>query len=218
MAKPANSSDVERQRKQRKNISLEDKIDIIKRKEDNTKLSDEKLANEYGVDRSTISTILRKKEKFLQLHASANYSDLKKTRIQEARFPSLEEALYKWFQSLHTQNIPVSQDVLREKAVIFYNKARENGVQLPKLEASKGWLEKFQKRYNIGSKIITGESESVPLEHVESGRKKLQELIALFDIENVYNADEPGLFFQLGPNRTLATKSDRAKGTKKYKE
>ena len=78
MAKPANSSDVERQRKQRKNISLEDKIDIIKRKEDNTKLSDEKLANEYGVDRSTISTILRKKEKFLQLHASANYSDLKK--------------------------------------------------------------------------------------------------------------------------------------------
>ena len=67
MAKPANSSDVERQRKQRKNISLEDKIDIIKRKEDNTKLSDEKLANEYGVDRSTISTILRKKEKFLQV-------------------------------------------------------------------------------------------------------------------------------------------------------
>ena len=85
----------------------------------------------------------------------------------------MEEALYKWFQSLRTQNIPVSQDVLREKAVIFYNKVRENGVQLPKFEASKGWLEKFQKRYNISSKIITGESESVPLEHVESGRKKL---------------------------------------------
>ena len=132
MANLANSSNVERQRKQRKNISLEDKIDIIKRKEAITKLSDEKLANEYGVDRSTISTILRKKEKFLQLHASANYSDLKKTRIQEARFSSLEEALYKWFQSLRTQNIPVSQDVLREKAVAFYNKTRENGAQLPK--------------------------------------------------------------------------------------
>ena len=35
--------------------------------------------------------------------------------------------------------------------------------------------------------------------HVESGRKKLQELIALFDIENVYNADETGLFFRLRP-------------------
>ena len=79
-------------------------------------------------------------------------------------------------------------------------------------------MEKFQKRYNISSKIITGESESVPLEHVESGRKKLQELIALFDIENVYNADETGLFFRLGPNRTLATKNNRVKGTKKDKE
>ena len=68
MANLANSSNVERQRKQRKNISLEDKIDTIKRKEANTKLSDEKLANEYGVDRSTISTIQarRKKKLFLR--------------------------------------------------------------------------------------------------------------------------------------------------------
>ena len=66
MANLANSSNVERQRKQRKNISLEDKIDIIKRKEANTKLSDEKLANEYGVDRSTISTIQARRKLFLR--------------------------------------------------------------------------------------------------------------------------------------------------------
>jgi len=197
MASSANQVNLDRQRKQRRNLSLEDKIDIIKRKEANAKLSDEKLANEFGVDRSTISNILRKKEQFLQLHANANYSDLRKTRIQEARFPSLEEALYKWFQSLCSQNIPVSQDVLRVKAVEFYNKAKESGTQLSNFEASKGWLEKFQKRYNSSSKIITGESGSVILEHVESGRKRLQELIALFDIENVYNADETGLFFRL---------------------
>jgi len=29
------------------------------------------------------------------LHANAKYSDLKKLRIRVARFPSLEEALYK---------------------------------------------------------------------------------------------------------------------------
>ena len=93
MASSANQVNLDRQRKQRRNLSLEDKIDIIKRKEANAKLSDEKLANEFGVDRSTISNILRKKEQFLQLHANANYSDLRKTRIQEARFPSLEEVL-----------------------------------------------------------------------------------------------------------------------------
>ena len=53
---------------------------------------------------------------------------------------------------------------------------------------------------------------------IESVEGKLHELIAVFDIENVYNADETGLFFRLGPNKTLATKSDRAKGIKKDKE
>ena len=48
MASPANSQKV------KKNILLEDKIDIIKKKETNTKLSDEKLANKFGVDCSTI--------------------------------------------------------------------------------------------------------------------------------------------------------------------
>lgn len=207
-----------RERKQRKNLSLDDKINIIKRKEVDAKLSDEKLADEFCVDRSTISGILRKKEEILKLHANATRSDLKKTRIQAARFPSLEEALYKWFQGLRSQNIPISQDILKTKAIEFYNRAKENGVQLSNFEASNGWLDKFQKRYNISSKSITGESESALLDQVEDGRKRLQELIATFDLENVYNADETGLFFRLGPNRTLATKSDKAKGIKKDKE
>ena len=218
MASSTNTTNTDRQRKQRRNLSLEDKVNIIKRKETDAKLSDEKLANEYGVDRSTISNILRKKDKFLQLHASAKHSDLKKTRIQIARFPSLEDALYKWFQSLRSRNIPVSQDVLKVKAVEFYNRAKENGAQLSNFEASNGWLEKFQKRYEISSKCITGESESACLDQVEIGRKNLQEIIATFDIENVYNADETGLFFRLAPNKTLASKSDKAKGIKKDKE
>src|SRR6185369_16733950 len=45
----ASSINVNRQRKQRKNLSLKDKIDIIRRKEANAKLSDEKLADELGV-------------------------------------------------------------------------------------------------------------------------------------------------------------------------
>ena len=207
-----------RQRKQRRNLSLEDKINIIKRKETDVRLSDEKLANELGVDRSTISGILRKKEKLLRLHANAKNSDLKKLRIRVARFPSLEEALYKWFQSLRSRNVPVSQDILKTKAIEFYNRAKENGAQLPNFEASNGWLEKFQKRYNISSKCITGESESACLDQVENGRKLLQEIIATFNLENVYNADETGLFFRLGPNRTLATRNDKAKGIKKDKE
>jgi len=45
----------------------------------------------------------------------AKYSDLKKLRIRVARFPSLEEALYKRFQSLRSRNVPVFQDILAKE-------------------------------------------------------------------------------------------------------
>ena len=218
MASSSKTINADKQRKRRKNLSLGDKIDIIRRKDADVKLSDEKLAVEFGVERSTISGILRNKEKFLQLHADAKSSDLKKTRIQMARFYSLEEILYKWFEGLRSQNIPVSQDLLKAKAVELYNKAIEQGAQFPNFEASNGWLEKFQNQYDIRCKTITGESESACLNQVENGRKELQQVIATFNIDDVYNADETGLFFRLGPNKTLASKGDKAKGTKKDKE
>ena len=60
MASSANSN-ADRQRKQRRNLSLEDKVNIIKRKETDVKLSDEKLANEFTTesDISYIRNIIR---------------------------------------------------------------------------------------------------------------------------------------------------------------
>ncbi|CAH1770039.1 3754_t:CDS:2, partial [Entrophospora sp. SA101] len=103
----------------------------------------------------------------------AKTSELKKTRIQPGRFPVLEDALYKWFQGLRSQNIPVSQELLKTKALYFYNEAKNRGAQFPEFEASRGWLENFQNRYGISSKNITGESQSANLENVEEGRARL---------------------------------------------
>ena len=50
-----------------------------------------------------------------------------------------------------------------------------------------------------------------------SGRPILFGSECTFNIDNVYN-DETGHFFLLGPNKTLASKSDKAKGTKGDKE
>ncbi|CAG8678596.1 5736_t:CDS:2, partial [Acaulospora morrowiae] len=110
------------------------------------------------------------------------------------------------------QNIPVSQDLLKMKAVELYNKAIKQGVQFPNFEASNGWLKKFQNRYNICCKTITGESKFICFDQVENGRKELQQIIATFNIDDVYNADETGLFFCLGLNKTLASKGDKVKG------
>ncbi|CAG8561488.1 2996_t:CDS:2, partial [Acaulospora morrowiae] len=185
----------------KKNLSLKDKVDIIKRKNVDIKLSNEKLAVEFSIEHSTISGIFQNKEKFLQLHADAKSSNLKKTRIQMAQFYSLEETLYKWFEGLHSQNISVFQDLLKMKAVELYNKAIKQGTQFPN----------FENRYDIHYKTITGESESACLNQIENGIKELQQIIAIFNIDDVYNKDETGLFFHLGLNKTLVLKGDKAK-------
>jgi hypothetical protein len=156
-----------KKRKQRTPLSLEDKINIIKKKETGINISDEILAREYNVDRSTISSIIRKKEDLLTTYSNAKTSELKRTRIQPGRFPVLEDALYRWFQGLRSQNIPVSQELLKKKVMYFYNEVKNKGVQFPEFEASRGWLENFQNRYEISSKNVTGESQSANLENVD---------------------------------------------------
>ena len=68
MASSANTSNTDRQRKQRRNLSLEDKVNIIKRKETDVKLSDEKLANEFTTesDISYIRNIIRRLDEFVE--------------------------------------------------------------------------------------------------------------------------------------------------------
>jgi hypothetical protein len=45
----------------------------------------------------------------------------------------------------------------------------------------------------------------------------LKDVCQNFQIENIFNTDELGLFYCLGPDKTLASRSDEAKGTKKNK-
>ncbi|CAH1770479.1 8992_t:CDS:2, partial [Entrophospora sp. SA101] len=176
-------------------------------KETEINISDEALALEYNVDRFTISGIIRKKEDLLKIYSNAKTSELKRTRIQPSRFPVLEDALYKWFQGLRSQNIPVSQELLKKKVMYFYNEVKNRGVQFPQFEASNGC-----------SKNITGESQSANLQNVEEGRARCHILLAEYELDDIYNADETGLFFWLAPDQTLATISDQAKGYKKDKE
>ena len=48
------------------------------------------------------------------------------------------------------------------------------------------------------------------------GRADLAVVLAKYDLDDIFNIDETGLFFRLGPNYTLA--SHKVKGTKLSKE
>ena len=82
----------------------------------------------------------------------------------------------------------------------------ENDIQF-----SNGWIQKFKKRNQLHVYRLHGEAGSVSTESLPEERRKLKEIISKFNPADVYNADETGLFFRMGPNQTLAKRRNAGK-------
>ena len=68
-------------------------------------------------------------------------------------------------------------------------------------------------------KEISGEENSVPEKAIEPWISSiLPDLLKKYKPEDVYNADETGLFYKLQPDRTLAFKGEKCSGGKKPKD
>ncbi|CAB4401062.1 unnamed protein product [Rhizophagus irregularis] len=52
--------------------------------------------------------------------------------------------------------------------------------------------------------IKWGEAASAPLETLNEERQKLREIIKDYDLNDVFNCDETGLYWDLEPSKTLA--------------
>lgn len=83
--------------------------------------------------------------------------------------------------------------------------------------ASSGWLEKFCRRNNIVLKTLCGESESVNENDMVEWIKQLPSLIKDYDMKDIFNADETGLFYRALPTKSLAFKCSNSHGSKKVK-
>ena len=85
-------------------------------------------------------------------------------------------------------------------------------------KASNGWLEKFKNRHGIVFRALCGESASVDSTTVEEWKNRLPTLLHSYSMDNVYNADETGLFFRLLPERSMVLSKDLCEGGKRSKE
>ncbi|RUS24057.1 DDE superfamily endonuclease-domain-containing protein, partial [Jimgerdemannia flammicorona] len=71
-------------------------------------------------------------------------------------------------------------------------------------------------RYGISNHRFEGEADSADSQVIAQGRADFQVFLESWPLEQVFNCDETGLFFRLGPSTTLAT--SRVKGVKRDKE
>ncbi|XP_052221853.1 tigger transposable element-derived protein 6-like [Dreissena polymorpha] len=121
--------------------------------------------------------------------------------------------MLEWFKTARSQGIPLSGPMLQEKA-LFY--ASELGVT--DLKASNGWLGRFRERHNINFAAVCGESNSVNQVTVDDWVERLPTILAGYDLCDVFNMDETGLFFRALPDKSLSIKGEDCKGGKRSKE
>ncbi|SPC65476.1 uncharacterized protein UHOD_00631 [Ustilago sp. UG-2017b] len=102
------------------------------------------IANEFGIERSTVSKILKQKDKWLSIDPESGAARIAKHRA--VKFPAVEDRLTSWVDELKARGEPIRDSTLRQEALRI---ARELGLGEDKFKASGGWIEKFRERNQI---------------------------------------------------------------------
>ena len=196
----------------RKSIALKDKLSIVNDLETGKK-TQASICRERNLSKSTVATIWANRSK-LKNSVEDGTSSSSRKRMLGAKHDDLDSALHRWFVQARERKTPVSGHVLKEKAEKFAATFAIEGFQ-----CSNGWIDRFKQRHDLKFKTIVGEKGEVNSEITSHWLKDVYTtLVEGYKPEDIYNADETGLFYQLLPNKTLATKDDDCAGTKKSKQ
>ncbi|CAE7014342.1 hypothetical protein PTNB73_01112 [Pyrenophora teres f. teres] len=135
----------------RKTLTDSDRRRMCQYHEDNPTVKQTEIGAMFGVERSTVSKVLRQKEKYLY-QDDGSRSPIKRSK---GKFPDIERALSNWARNHQRQGLPLSDAIIRDKARFF---AQTVGNTDSHLKAnSTSWLEKFkQKNHLMGARSRKG--------------------------------------------------------------
>lgn len=194
--------------------SIEDKYQAILEVEKSSTRPKSEIARSFGVPANTLSTWIKNAAKIKEAYQQSSFAPERK-RMRTANYEDVEHALLKWFTSVRDQNVPISGPMLTAKAEEFASRLNH-----PDFKCSNGWLDRFKERHNITFKKICGEAKSVNenSDAMNNWAVELKHILTEFKPDNIFNADETGLFFKLLPEKTLEYKGVDCSGGKRSKE
>lgn len=162
----------------------------------------------FGVNESTIRSI-RYAEQSIREAVRANVSLTSKISHyrRDESVIKMEKALFLWIQKSHKHGVLLNTNLILKKARAIYEamcKAdRSKGSALAssntrKFQASKGWLEKFKKRFSLHSIHPPGESGAADQQAVQNFPAVMREMIEGegYLPEQVFNMSQTNLFWK----------------------
>lgn len=195
---------LESSRKRKISLSFKDKAIILKLLDDKLKKQKD-IAAEYGISDTTISNWKKNKDQIFKM------ADLKlakaKSKVTNGKHPELENAVLEFMRIIRDHRFPINAYVIKEKA-----KEIAISLNIDDFKASDGWYTGFKNRHDLVLKKTVGHEDRIEPNTINKWREhELPKILANYPLENIYNADETGLFFELLPDKTVTTKYDRCK-------
>ena len=169
------------------------------------------VAAKYGIPKNTLSTWIKNKDKIFE--AAKKGMNTKRQRLRAGSYEKLDQAIFKWLLTVRSRDVAVSALILKTKALDFAEK-----MSIDNFHASDGWLDRWKKLYNVSFKKISGEGNACTDEMTASwAETTLPTMLSKYELNQIYNADEFGLFYRAQPERSLHLKDERCVGGKHTK-
>ena len=197
--------------RKRKVLTLEERVGVIKMAD--TGKSCRGIALDMGVGKTQVQHIIKEREEIMRQWKDGDRSDKKYSKSRRPGYEDIDKVMWEWFTIARSKNIPVSGRMIQEKAQMY---ASELGHT--EFCGSNGWLERWQKRHNVRLATLSGEAADVDPVVVDDWKKRLESICEGYDLRDIFNADETGLYYRALPSRSMVVRGDEAKGGKKSKE
>ena len=171
-------------------------------------LSKKAIAEKFNVP-NTFTYWIKNKHDIIQKYETGQLG-AKKQKLSVGKHDSIDKAVYKWFMNARERNVPIGGYIIREKALDF---AKE--LKITDFEAADGWLDRWKNKHNVVFRAISGEEKSCTEEMTASwAQAYLPTILSRYDLRDIYNADEFGLFYQQLPTKSFHLKGERCAGGK----
>ncbi|XP_066450519.1 tigger transposable element-derived protein 1-like [Eleutherodactylus coqui] len=175
------------------------------------------VARSYQMNRSTIGTILKNKDRIME-HVRSSVPR-HSTIISKKRGKVIEELLNLlsiWMEDCHQKRKPLSLMLIQEKALkgLFEDVKTKYGEEAADVTftASHGWFNRFKARNNLHNIKVTGEAASADTVAAQEFPATLKEIIkeGAFSPQQIFNVDETGLYWKKMPDRTYISKEEKS--------
>ena len=177
----------------RTDLSLAEKIALLDKIHSQPEgASHRRLAELLAMPKSTIDRLVRQEQELRQ-----RSSQEEKRRVHPGKRkrcgkdPEVKEVLKQWFSTVLVKGVIINWPILKSKAEELAHKLGK-----PDFIATDGWLSRWKVRHQIKFKRAHGEKNSADVEGVQEWQSTtLPQLLLEYRPDDIYNADEIGLYY-----------------------